>query len=123
MLNEVVSICKLVLVNPATSPGGGGGVCKPGNSWWGFAARFSTDPDPISGQKNVIFHTCFQTWPLGQIRAQTKNFFKCISNSHQFLLRPYSFGIETINTFIHSLSSLEIHTRFRTKNGQSVQYV
>ena len=25
MLNEVVSICKLVLVNPATSPGGGGG--------------------------------------------------------------------------------------------------
>ena len=118
MLNEVVSICKLVLVNPATSP------------WWGFAARFSTDPDPISGQENVIFHTCFQTWPLGRnyviifkIRAQTKNFFKCISNSHQFLLRPYSFGIETINTFIHSLSSLEIHTRFRTKNGQSVQYV
>ena len=27
MLNEVVSICKLVLVNPATSPGGGGGGC------------------------------------------------------------------------------------------------
>ena len=35
-----------------------------------------------------------------------------------FLLRFYSFGIETINTFIHSRSSLEIHTRFRTKMGK-----
>ena len=30
MLNEVVSICKLVLVNPATSPGGGGGCVNLG---------------------------------------------------------------------------------------------
>ena len=24
----------------------------------------SQNPDSISDQKNVIFHTCFQTWPL-----------------------------------------------------------
>ena len=34
-----------------------------------------------------------------------------------FLL-SYSFGIETINTFIHSRSSLENHTRFQTKMGK-----
>ena len=32
-----------------------------------------------------------------------------------FLSFLYSFGIETITTFIHSLSSLENHTRFQTK--------
>ena len=32
-----------------------------------------------------------------------------------FLLLSYSFRIETINTFIHSHSSLENHTRFQTK--------
>ena len=32
-----------------------------------------------------------------------------------FLFRSYSFGIETINTFIRSCSSLENHTRFQTK--------
>ena len=31
---------------------------------------------------------------------------------------PYSFGIETINTFIHSRNSLENHTRFQTKMGK-----
>ena len=37
-----------------------------------------------------------------------------------FLLRSYSFGIETINTSIHvrSRSSLENHTRFHTKMGK-----
>ena len=30
----------------------------------------------------------------------------------------YSFGIETINTFIHSRSSLENYTRFQTKMGK-----
>ena len=32
-----------------------------------------------------------------------------------FLFRFYSFAIETINTFIHSRSSLKNHTRFRIK--------
>ena len=31
-------------------------------------------------QTTSKIHTRFQTWPLG--RAQTKNFFKCISNLH-----------------------------------------
>ena len=35
-----------------------------------------------------------------------------------FLFLSYSFGIETINTFIHSCSSLENHTRFKTKIGE-----
>ena len=32
-----------------------------------------------------------------------------------FLFLSYSFGIETINTFIRSRSSFENHTRFQTK--------
>ena len=35
-----------------------------------------------------------------------------------FLFRSYSFGIETITTFIHSRSSLENHSRFQTKMGK-----
>ena len=35
-----------------------------------------------------------------------------------FLFLSYSFGIETINTFIRSRSSLESHTRFQTKMGK-----
>ena len=35
-----------------------------------------------------------------------------------FPFRSYSFGIETVNTFIHSRSSLENHTRFQTKMGK-----
>ena len=35
-----------------------------------------------------------------------------------FLFLSYSFGIETVNTFIHSRSSLENHTRFQTKMGK-----
>ena len=35
-----------------------------------------------------------------------------------FLFLSYSFGIETINTFIHSRSSLKNHTRFQTKMGK-----
>ena len=35
-----------------------------------------------------------------------------------FLSRSYSFGIEMINTFIHSRSSLENHTRFQSKMGK-----
>ena len=45
-------------------------------------------------------------------------FFKCMSNSH-ILTISCSFRIETINTFIHSRSSLENHTGwFQTKMGK-----
>ena len=40
-----------------------------------------------------------------------------MSNSYISLL-SYSLGIETITTFIHSCSSLKIHTRFQTKMGK-----
>ena len=51
-----------------------------------------------------------------QIREETKKFFKCVW-IRTFLLRSYSFGIATINMFIHSRSSLVNHTRFQTKIG------
>ena len=35
-----------------------------------------------------------------------------------FLFFSYSFGIETINTFIYSRSSLKNHTRFQTEMGK-----
>ena len=35
-----------------------------------------------------------------------------------FLFLSYSFGIELINTFIHSSSSLENHIRFQTIMGK-----
>ena len=77
-------------------------------------------PHPFSDLASKI-HTRFQTWPLGRnyiiityIWAQTKN------SSNTFRIRifyfpSYSFRIETINTFMHSCSSLENHTRFQTK--------
>ena len=36
-----------------------------------------------------------------------------------FLFLSYSFGIETINTFIRSRSSLKTNTRFETKMGKA----
>ena len=48
---------------------------------------------------------------------------KTIISSNPFRIRiclflSYSFGTETINTFIHSCSSLENHTWFQTKMGK-----
>ena len=66
---------------------GGWGV-TPGNSLWGCQARFPLSW-PYFRPKNVIFHTCFETWPLGRnsviitwINVQTKKFFKSIANLH-----------------------------------------
>ena len=113
---------------------GGGGT--PGNSWWGCAARFSKSwsyfrpknviPHPFSDQTSKI-HTRFQTLPLGKImssllRLESKQ--KISSNVFRiciFLFScSYSFGIETINTFVHSRSSIENYTRFQTKMGKSI---
>ena len=75
--------------------------------------------------KNAIFHTIhtrFLTSSLGRnyviityIRAQTKHF----SNAFRiriFAFLSYSFGIDTINTFIHSHSSLKNFRPRRCKN-------
>ena len=34
----------------------------------------------------------------------------------------YSFGTETINTFVHSRGSLENHTGFQTKTAQTLPF-
>ena len=57
--------------------------------------------------------------PLRRLGRKQKN------NSNLFRIRIFlflsnSFGIETINTFIYSRSSLENHTRDSRPNGQSV---
>ena len=39
---------------------------------------------------------------------------------HIFLVLSHSFGIETINTFIHSRSSLENQSRFQIKMGKTI---
>ena len=93
----------------------------------------SPNPDPISHQKNVIFHTRFKIWPLKSIpilrpclqeftpsslrlEQQQKRFLKTHFEFAHFSFFSYSFGIETINTFVHPRSSLtENHTRFQTK--------
>ena len=83
---------------------------------------FVATSNPFSDQTSTIY-THFQTWPLGRnyiiiTMTQTKQFFNpfriCI-----VLFLSYSFGIETINTFIHFHSSLENHTR-PEQNRQSV---
>ena len=45
----------------------GAQITFPGGYSWEFLVGVclsSPNPDPISGPKNVIFHTRFQTWPL-----------------------------------------------------------
>ena len=107
----------------------------PGNSWWGSATRFfksSPDfrpkkcnfPHPFSDKTSKI-HTRFQIWPLGrnyvmitQIRAQTKKLFTPF-RIRIFLFLSYSFGVETINTFIHSVVPSKTIPDFRP-NAQRV---
>ena len=83
----------------------------------------------------VIFHTRFQTRPLKSIpvsdlaiREKLSSLLrlerKQKSSSNPFRIRiffflSYSFGIETIKTFIQSCSSLKNRTRFQTKIGKA----
>ena len=96
-------------------PGGKGysweflmGMCRPVLQ---ILTQFQTQkcnfPHPFSDQTSKI-HTRFQTWPLGRnyviIRLECKQ--KNSSNPFPiriFLFLSLSFGIETINTFIHSV--------------------
>ena len=75
----------------------GTGAGTPGNSWWECASLFS---------KTKV--------KLSLIRLE-RNFFSNPFRIRVFLFLSYSFGMETIDTFIHSRSSLENHTRFQTK--------
>ena len=112
-----------------------------GNSWWVYAARFFKSW-PYFRQKNVIFHTRFQTWSLKSIpwkrvtkrnitclhkteimssllrlKPPQKDLFNTISNSH-ITLSFLFIWIETTNKLIHNRSSFVNHTRFPTKMGK-----
>ena len=119
---------------------GGGGILV--GILQGGVPPSSPNPDTISDQKYVILRTCFQTRPPKSIpvfrpvlwapdqafRQKLHHHYldsvckqKNSSNAFQiciFLLLSYSFGIETIKTFIRSHSTLENHTRFQTKMGK-----
>ena len=117
-------------LDQGNSPRGG----TPRNSWWVCAAQFSKSW-PYFIPKTVIFYTRFQTRPLkskpffrpGLQTEIMSSFFRLerkqtISPNaypiRKFLLRSYSFGVETINKFIHPRSSIENHTRFQIKMGK-----
>ena len=56
--------------------------------------------------------------PLLRLERKQKNSSKAF-RIRIFLFHSYSFGIETVNMFIPSRSSLENHTRFQTKMGKA----
>ena len=113
--------------------GGGGdsweflvGVCRPVLQ---ILTRFQTKkcnfPHPFSDQTSKI-HTRFQTCPLGRnyviitkIRAQKRKKLVNPFRIRIFLFLAFSFGIETINTFIHSVVPSKTIPDSR-QNGQSV---
>ena len=79
------------------TPRGGGGI-NPGKSWWGCAARFSTDP--ISDQ-NVSFSTpVFRPGLWAEIISQLPRLERTQKNSSNpfririFLFLSYLFGID-----------------------------
>ena len=100
------------------------GVCRPVLQ---ILTRFQTKkcnfPHPFSDQNSKVL-TRFHTWPLSRntlslLRLERKQ--KNSSNPFRILIfffLSYSFGIETIKTFIQSRSSLKTHTRFQTKMGK-----
>ena len=86
-----------------------------------FQTKKCNFPHPFLDQTSKI-HTRFQTCPLGRnyviitYRLERKQ--KNASNSFRIRRFLFLFGIETINTFIHSCSSLKNHTWFQTKMGK-----
>ena len=83
----------------------------------------SPNPDPISDEKMLFSHLfsdlAFKKWCHHYLdyNSNKKDFLKSIRIGI-FLFLSYSFGTETINTFVHSRISLENHTRFQTKMGK-----
>ena len=96
----------------------------------------SLNPDPISDQKMSFSTPVFRPdlenpYPFSDLAFRQKSCHhylgesatKKINSSNPshiriFLFISYSFGTETINTFVHPPSSLENHTRFQTKMGK-----
>ena len=120
-------------------PGGGtpgsGGCCLVLQILTLFQTKKCHFPSPFSHQTSKI-HTRFQTCPLGRnyviitkIRAQKRKKLVNPFRIRIFLFLAFSFGIETINTFIHSVvpsktipdsrpKRAKCMTRFQTKKAQ-----
>ena len=80
----------------------------------------SPNPDPISDQK-MLFSRPFSDLAFKILchhyldyNSNKKYFLKSIRIGI-FLFLSFSFGTETINTFVHSRNAVENHTRFQTK--------
>ena len=88
------------------------GVCRPVLQ---ILTRFQTKklnfPHPFS---DLAFtqKLCYR-----YVERKPKHFSNAFRICTSFFLF-YLFGVETINTFIHSHSSIENHTRFQTKMGK-----
>ena len=82
------------------------------------------NPDPISDQKMSFSTPIFRPDLQAEIMSSLLRLDRKQKNSSTLFririvfLLSYSFGIETINTFIHSRCSLENHTQFQTKTGK-----
>ena len=78
---------------------------------WPYVRPKNIDHFPYPFSDLSFRHKLCYHW-LSLERKQNK------SNPVRILFLSYLFGIETINTFIYSRSSLENHTRFQTKVGK-----
>ena len=88
-----------------------------------FQTKKCNCPLPFSDQTSKI-HTRFRPGcqaemmlSLLRLECRQKNY-SIPFRIRLFLFLSYSFGIETVNTFIHSRSSLKNHTQFQTKMGK-----
>ena len=86
------------------------GVCRPVLQ---ILTRFQTKKCFFSAS-DFRFHIYLSLLRLERKQTNSSNPFRI----RIFLFLSYSFRIETINTFIHSCSSLENHTPFQTKMGK-----
>ena len=131
---DVLILAKIIVTFVLSiTPRGG----NPGNSWSGCAARFFKPwPDfrhkKCNFQHPRVFRPGLAEIMLSLLRLDRKQ--KNYSNPFRiriFLFPSYSFGIETINTFIHAVVPSKtipasrpkcrakcINTRFQTKTAQ-----
>ena len=117
---------------PKCTPYGPGGVLL--GIFGGGVPPGSSNHDPISDQKmqfsTPVFKLDLNSIPVFRPSLQADIMLSLLrlerkqtNSSNLFGIRifhflSYSFGIETINTFKHSRSSLENHTQFQTKMGK-----
>ena len=73
--------------------------------WVVFFPRCTAGP-------NVVGSCCIRLHTTGNTHATIPNIVAPVCT------QPYSFGIETTNTFVHFRSSLENHIRLQTKMGK-----